>query len=203
MTNKAPFASIISISFHPILWVFYLLTFITILHQSTFSSSYFMFQFLGACFLLTIAFPIALIWVLYKMKRITSIQMESRNERSLPLFIVGLSYYFVHYLFKLMILPQSFQLLFLAATFMVFICMMITFFWKISIHMLSIGATIGFVMAIGLRYEWLMPHIVLPLLLLAGLVGYSRLKLNAHTPAQVYVGFIAGFMVMLVGIFLI
>jgi membrane-associated phospholipid phosphatase len=38
--------------------------------------------------------------------------------------------------------------------------------------------------------------------LVCGLVGFARLKLKAHTPAQVYAGFFAGFLLMLV-IFLV
>jgi membrane-associated phospholipid phosphatase len=33
-------------------------------------------------------------------------------------------------------------------------------------------------------------------LLLSGLVGVARLQLNAHTPAQVYSGFLFGFTVV-------
>ncbi len=62
--------------------------------------------------------------------------------------------------------------------------------------MLAIGGTIGFLMAIGLEYNWLFPQIILPMIFLAGIIGYSRLKLNAHTPAQVYIGFLTGWMVM-------
>jgi membrane-associated phospholipid phosphatase len=32
---------------------------------------------------------------------------------------------------------------------------------------------------------------------ICGLVGFARLKLNAHTQAQVYAGFFAGFSLML------
>ena len=200
MKKNTSFANIIATAFHPILWVYYLLVFITILFRTVFTSPTGMIQFLGASFFITIMFPVMTLWALLRLKKITSLRMDDRKERTLPLFIVGISYYMIHYLFKIMSLPQSFQLLFLGATFMIFVCMLITFFWKISIHMLSIGSTIGFVIALGLRYDWLMPQIVLPMILIAGLVGYSRLKLNAHTPAQVYVGFITGFCIMLFGV---
>jgi hypothetical protein len=102
-----------------------------------------------------------------------------------------------------MLLPPSFQLVFLGAAFIVLVCMMITLFWKISIHMISIGGTIGLFMAIGFRYEWLLPQIILPLFFLAGIVGYARLRLEAHTPTQVYIGFITGWIVMFIGFFLL
>jgi membrane-associated phospholipid phosphatase len=40
-----------------------------------------------------------------------------------------------------------------------------------------------------------MPLIII--IFVSGLVATARLKLNAHTPAQVYTGFLAGFIIEL------
>jgi membrane-associated phospholipid phosphatase len=34
------------------------------------------------------------------------------------------------------------------------------------------------------------------LVILSGFVGYARLRLNAHTPLQVYVGFLLGTLIL-------
>jgi membrane-associated phospholipid phosphatase len=44
-------------------------------------------------------------------------------------------------------------------------------------------------------------HYILPGFILAGLLGVARLLLNAHSPAQVYAGFLLGFF-SLIGVFL-
>jgi membrane-associated phospholipid phosphatase len=42
-----------------------------------------------------------------------------------------------------------------------------------------------------------MRFILITVLIFSGLVAYARLKLNAHTPSQVYTGFLLGFLVEL------
>ena len=46
-------------------------------------------------------------------------------------------------------------------------------------------------------------YILALVMLMAGIVGYARLKLNAHTPAQVYSGFLLGVVVEIITLFLI
>jgi membrane-associated phospholipid phosphatase len=59
--------------------------------------------------------------------------------------------------------------------------------------MAAVGALTG--MAIGLSHYVgiLFLNLVIVTLLISGVVGYARLRLNAHTPAQVYGGFALGF----------
>ena len=196
MNQKPFFAFFLSVIFHPILWAFYMLTGLTLLFQYIFPTTQHLLIFLGVNFILMVLLPISLFWFLRRFKFITSLQINDRRERILPLFLVGLSYYFLHHLSKSMMFPQSFQLFFLGATFIVLICMMTTSFWKISIHLLAIGATIGALLAFGFRYQIISFPVVIPCIFIAGLVGYARLKLEAHTPAQVYSGFTVGLISM-------
>ena len=67
--------------------------------------------------------------------------------------------------------------------------------WKISIHMTGIGGLFGLIY--GLSYSMNMPMIYLLMIIavIAGVLGMSRMLLKAHTPAQVYVGFLSGFFI--------
>ena len=196
MNQKSFFAFLLSVIFHPILWAFYMLIGLTLLFRYIFPSTQYMLIFLGANLMLMVLLPTLMFWLLLRFKFITSLQINDRRERILPLFVVGLSYYFIHHLSKSMMLPQSFQLFFLGATLIVLICMMITSFWKISIHVLAIGGTIGALVALEFRYQIVTYPIIIPLIFIAGLVGCARLKLEAHTSAQVYSGFITGLISM-------
>jgi membrane-associated phospholipid phosphatase len=51
-------------------------------------------------------------------------------------------------------------------------------------------------MALGFRYQIVFIQVVIPLILIAGVVGYARLKLEAHSQSQVYLGFVTGFLTM-------
>jgi membrane-associated phospholipid phosphatase len=147
-------------------------------------------------FFLMVLLPLSLIWGLVKLKVVSSFEINERRERSLPLFITGVSYYFTYTLFKSLMLPDLFQLLILGSTLLILVCMIITFFWKISIHTLSVGGIVGFFMALGFRYQIVFIQVVIPLILIAGVVGYARLKLEAHSQSQVYLGFVTGFLTM-------
>lgn len=75
------------------------------------------------------------------------------------------------------------------------IALVISYSWRISLHTIGIGGVIGllcylqicqpFASAVALS---LLP----PILVVAGLIGSARLQLNAHTPLQVYVGYLVG-----------
>jgi membrane-associated phospholipid phosphatase len=75
--------------------------------------------------------------------------------------------------------------------------MFITIRWKISVHMTSWGGLTGFLLvsSFALRVDILM--LILISILLAGALGSSRIILKAHTPAQVYAGYLLGVFGML------
>ena len=84
---------------------------------------------------------------------------------------------------------------------LVLISLLVNYLTKISIHMVAMGGIFGTFagLANGFHYDlWLILFI---LALASGLTGFARLKLNAHTEAQVYTGFAVGVFVMM-GLFL-
>lgn len=58
--------------------------------------------------------------------------------------------------------------------------------------MLSIGGFIGFFLIFQQSYNYAILPIIIVLILLAGLLGASRLYLKAHTSLEVYLGFFVG-----------
>ena len=58
--------------------------------------------------------------------------------------------------------------------------------------MIGMGGIIGSIIGISERLTIDLNNILIVLFLLAGLVGSARLYLNAHNPAQVFVGFLLG-----------
>ncbi len=90
----------------------------------------------------------------------------------------------------------------LATIIAISIALAITFFWKISMHMIGIGGLTGAILALSLRFgidAWMIFTVVL---LISGLLGSSRLFLNAHTPAQVHTGYLLGTVVVFFGVLL-
>ena len=91
---------------------------------------------------------------------------------------------------------------FAATTVLILILTIITVFWKISIHSAAIGGVVGFIFALGMIHPIVNFTFILAfIILIAGLVIYSRLMLNAHTPWQVYAGAVLGFLVCFMSIY--
>ncbi len=145
--------------------------------------------FVSSCLL-----PISIIPMLLALKQIKTIYLKSRKERVWPMFITGLFFFVGFYFLSLIPAVPAFILKYISATIIaVYASLIITFYWKISIHMVGIGGLAGgllaFVFMLGIDLHLLMSVI----LAVAGLLGVARLYLDAHTPAQVYAGFMLGF----------
>ncbi len=145
----------------------------------------------------TCILPLSVIPLFIQTKIIKSVQMDSSRERIIPLMVTGLFFIIGYYFLKKIQLPAFISLFFLGTLVALIISLSISFFWKISIHMVGIGGVLGALIAISIKYGvntnmWLLLGIAI-----SGLLGSSRLALEAHNPKQVYSGFIVGMICIL------
>lgn len=193
------FAKFISSVFHPLLMPTYgfLLIFCTKNYISTFILFPIKLIILGITFFFTFLLPAINAFVLLKMGRIKSLEMETQQERLIPYGSAVLYYMALLYLFYNTNFLTIFKVVILGAACSIVFTLLINIKWKISAHTVGIGGLAGAVLGIVFKLQFDMEFIFFMIILIAGLVGYSRLRLNAHTPAQVYVGFLLGFLVQL------
>jgi membrane-associated phospholipid phosphatase len=151
---------------------------------------------LSALFITTILVPLLLIYLIYHLGVIRSFHMRSREERAIPLLVIAVFYYLTYYLLKGLHLPQLFHMYMLGATFMIVLLITFNFFRKVSLHMAGLGAFTGLMTGIGFHGETNTSLFILAGILLSGVVGTARLKLNAHHPSDLYTGWLAGAIVM-------
>lgn len=145
-------------------------------------------------FILTIAMPMLSFLIMLRMKLITDINLTVRKERVMPTY-VAIIYYLCFYYILREIDGLSIHILsaFFGCIIAIFIANIITTYWKISIHQIGISSVAAIMVAtsevtLTNNIGWIMF-----LLLMIGLVGWSRLHLNRHTPLQVLAGSILGF----------
>lgn len=145
--------------------------------------------------LFTILLPAGFILLMKRFRLVSSIRLDERSDRPLPVFITGLFYIFnLYYLFQLNnYLPGVYYYFQLAGTISVFMTLLVSVWWKISMHMTGAGGLCGSVLMASLVWNLDLRYILAAAFLMAGIVGTARLKLEVHTPAQVLAGFIAGF----------
>jgi len=125
--------------------------------------------------------------------------METRQERIWPMFITGMFFITGYYLLSLIPVIPGFILNFILATIItIFVALTITYFWKISIHMIGMGGLTGGLLAFAYIFNLDIHLLFSALIISAGFLGVARLYLNAHTLSQVWSGFLLGFFIVFI-----
>lgn len=192
-------AKTLSYLFHPLLMPTYgfLLIFFSHNYISTFTPANLKLIILAVTFVFTFFLPTLNTLILLKMGRIQSLEMETPKERTVPYISAAMYFFALFYLFHSAEFPSVFCILILGAAVSILLTLLINFKWKISAHAIGVGGIIGATMGISYRLMIDLRLILMLVILLAGFVGFARLKLQAHEPKQVYVGFALGFAVEL------
>ena len=118
--------------------------------------------------------------------------MSRRRDRLIPLIITTVMYIFTYYLLYKLQTPEHVKLFILAAAILVLITCLLSIKWKISAHMVGIGGLVGMIIALYSKMSGNLNFYLFISIFIAGLVGASRLKLNAHNSRQVYIGLVIG-----------
>lgn len=146
-----------------------------------------------ATFLFTAVFPLLPIRLFMRMRNIQDINLTEKKDRRLPYIISLLAYLlWVVFLWRSAKMPTFVVAIALGATLSILLAFIINFKWKISAHLSAMGGLVGGIL--GYSYALAIVPLV-PLVfvfLAAALTALSRLELKAHTPAQVYAGFVLG-----------
>lgn len=163
---------------------------------------------LGLFFLIVLAtllIPMITIIGLRVGGMVKSLHMANRKDRMLPflltcIFFILTSYFFYQKSELEPILWQGMSVI----TLTVILLTGVTFFWKISAHMIGVGGLVAVVMVLGEKFSnFPVLYPLLLVLILSGAIASSRLYLNAHRPLEIYLGFITGFLICWIGFSLI
>lgn len=150
---------------------------------------------IGVIGIFTILLPLITAFVLRKLGVVKSIYMKTAEERKWPFLFSVLWYYLGFELLTEIPLPISLYLLMIGAIAVILMAHLITLRWKISVHMLGIGGVIGAMIGLSQRFQFDHFYLILALFVVAGLIGFARLKTNSHNYRQVYAGFVLGVIV--------
>ena len=140
----------------------------------------------------TFIIPLLISLLLLNRKLINSLEMKTQKERVIPYAFTIIFYVFTLYMLKKAPIPPIIFNFVIGATLSVIIAFIVNVKWKISAHMIGIGGLVGALICISIMLDIYITPFIIFALLVAGLVGSSRLKLKAHTQLQVYAGFLVG-----------
>ena len=207
-------AKVISFVFHPLLILTYMLLLLLLVNPYLFGVNSISDEvsklLILRIFLSTFFIPAVSVAMLRFLGLISSFEMEEREERIGPYIITGIFYLwmFQNFLHNPQI-PTAYTSFVLGATIGLFLAFFINVFSKISAHAVGMGGLVGMVVITLLLFSYdtftvhfgrlgtweLNMNIVLMFtILLAGLVGSARLALSAHRPADLYGGYLVGFL---------
>ncbi len=151
----------------------------------------------GLVFINTCIAPFLVILLMKKTGLIKDFYLQDRNDRVYPIMVSVFFYLFTYYLFRQANLPSLLNYFVMGATLLVLLGFVITFYWKISMHMMSMGGFTGYLIAVSIILGYELHMLIVGSIMVSGLVGSARIRLNAHNQSQVYVGFITGILLML------
>lgn len=187
-------ATFISYLFHPLLMPSYLLW--IVFHTDTYLQlalpQKLQYIIYGLVVITTVLIPVSFSIILLRGGYIKSLHLDTKEERRLPYLLTCIFYFATFYLLKQAQIPSLVTLLFLGATLALLASILINMKWKISAHMVGIGGVIGALAGLSLRLFLNYQVLLLALIILAGIIGTSRMLLKAHSPAQIYSGFCLG-----------
>lgn len=123
------------------------------------------------------------------------VSLEERYQRALPLAVAAVSYALCAY-----IIPYSFFILvikrfLIAGTVCIVFTLAVSWFWKISVHMVAMGALLAMIFAIEISGVGRMMTAFIVFILLSGMLASARLYLGKNNLTQVGVGFLSGFLI--------
>lgn len=214
-------ARIVSVLFHPLLILTYMLVVFMLVNPYVFGihtiAEPLGIQLILRVFLSSFFIPMVAVLMLRFTGLIASLEMSEREERIIPYVVTGIFYL---WLFRNLLgnttIPPLFTSFALGTNIALFLAFFINLFSKISIHAVGMGGIIGMVVllmsyfpeyhtiAIPFRGDEVIEIsssvLLLLALFLAGLVGTSRLSLQAHAPKDLYGGYFIGFVAQMIAL---
>jgi hypothetical protein len=185
---------IISIVLHPFFMAVYGVCLLFVYTDFKFIFAGQFLVFIAPVFVFTLLIPVNIIYILKRMGLIKDYDLKDRKDRLGPFVAILLCYILLFYYFYSAGMYIWFLALLLAPCILIIISAIITIYWKISAHMMGIGGLIGGVLSVCYFVKGTNPYVLfIVLFILAGCLGTARLILKRHTPAQVYAGFLLGF----------
>jgi hypothetical protein len=144
-------------------------------------------------------FPLFTILLLKPLGFIGSYQMPTARERTIPLMGTMIFYFWVTHVFNSMpaAVPLALKVLLLGNFWGVIAIFMINIFTKISMHTSVAGGMIGIIIVLMIISPVNMMYPLFASLIIAGIIGSSRMILGAHQRGDIWLGYIIGILVQL------
>ena len=146
-------------------------------------------------FLFTCIFPIGLMVMLYLTRMIKDFELSDKRERTLPIALIIVLFLFTFFVMRgIPQLERGHVSFLLSPAVGMLLILAINNYMKPSVHMLGLGGLLGMLFIIIVFYRAPLQLWFVIMVLAAGITGTARLILKLHTPQELLVGLLTGFL---------
>ncbi|MCM1021276.1 MAG: hypothetical protein NC343_03680 [Muribaculum sp.] len=144
---------------------------------------------------ITCLVPVIAILIMWRMHVVADPGLNNRTERSIPYLLTIVCYIIAVFYLRFIHAPYWMWMFFVAGACAAVVSLVVNLRWKISAHMAATGGLVAMSFRIASLQVAVvdMWPVITCLVLLAGLLGSSRILLRCHTLAQVLAGTANGF----------
>lgn len=157
----------------------------------------------GGTLFLTCVCPLTFILLRMKRGEVSDLDISDHKQRTIPFIFSMLSMILWCYMGRLLAFPLTIQLTNGAAVLVLALVTLINTYWKISVHLASFACLLsgiaGYMLNVGPCAYW--PIILM--LIMALLLMYARVYIEAHTPQQTVAGFLLGLIISFIPQFIL
>ena len=147
---------------------------------------------LGVVYCFTIFLPTLTIFLFRKMNGFKRRDLLERRRRYVPFLLTIVSYAFGLAMMYRLNMPWYMVNIIWAALVIMVVCVVLNLRWKLSEHMAGAGAIVGGLVAFSALFGYNPVWWLCLAILVAGILGTSRIILGHHTLGEVLTGFAVG-----------
>ena len=196
-------ANIISYLFHPVFIPIYVMLFLIYVHP---------FLFVGVSFrdkILTLVqsllmytfFPVVTVLLLKGLGFLSSLHLRTQRERIIPLLAcMTWSFWMWHVWRNLPGSPDEIIIFSLAVFIAIIMAWLMNIYFKVSLHAISTGVAVAFMFFLAFSGGISLGVYLSLALLFAGLVCTARFIVSNHSAFEIYSGFAAGILALLIAL---
>lgn len=138
--------------------------------------------------------PVAFAWYLSSRGHIKNILMDDISDRKIIYFISFIFYLATLFVLSGLNVPAAIYKYAFGATLTIGVLFVLTLVQKkLSAHLAAIGGLFGALVMLSMRLQTDFMILIYTMIILAGIVGMSRIYMGAHKSNEVYLGFLLGF----------
>lgn len=148
-------------------------------------------------------FPAVTVFLLWRLKFVSSILLQTQKERIIPYAAAMVFYFWAWYLFRnFNHVPDILKQFLLGSFISVIAAWLANIYFKISMHALAMGGMLFFIVWVSFSREGASGIYFSLALLITGMVCTARMIVSDHHPVEIYLGLFAGMLCQLIAIWI-